>query len=133
MVDPRFSKRGAPTPEVGANLLFSKYFAEHWMKMKNWTLEGEEGRWMRIPSAPLGSAHSLSDIFTTRKRSLRRLCFHRCLSTGAGLHPGGVASRGDPHPGGYYGIRTTNGWYASSWNAFFFMFQNEYLGVGASA
>ena len=41
-------------------------------------------------------------IVTARKRSLRRLCFHRCLSGGGvcilvgGLHPGG----GVLHPGG---------------------------------
>ena len=49
-------------------------------------------------------------IFTARKQSSQRLCFHRCLSTGGGesasrgrgvciqgegdLHPGGSASRG---------------------------------------
>ena len=36
-------------------------------------------------------------IFTARKRSLRRLCFHRCLSVhrgGAGLCPGGLCAGG---------------------------------------
>ena len=32
----------------------------------------------------------LTDIFTARKRSLRRLCFYRCLS----VHTGGVGMRG---------------------------------------
>ena len=44
-------------------------------------------------------------IFTAPKRSLRRFCFHRCLSVHGGcLHPGGSVSRGlyrgGLHPGG---------------------------------
>ena len=45
-----------------------------------------------------------------------------------GLHPGGSASRGSASEGegvgqippqiGYYGTRSTSGWYASYWNAF---------------
>ena len=38
-----------------------------------------------------------SRIFTARKRSLRRLCFHRRLSVHSG---GGSLSRGGPCPGG---------------------------------
>ena len=51
-------------------------------------------------------------IFTARKRSLRRLCFYRCVSVqGGGLHPGGggfsiqeggfsIRGGGVLHPGG---------------------------------
>ena len=48
-----------------------------------------------------------------------------CLQRG--LHPPRSASRGlarPPSPIGYYRIRSTNGWYASYWNAFLF---NLYL------
>ena len=49
-------------------------------------------------------------FITARKRSLRRLCFHRCLSTREGgswslsrrgLHPGGSPSQGGLCPGGF--------------------------------
>ena len=68
-------------------------------------------------------------IFTARKRSLRRLCFYRCLS----VHMGGVHGffRGGPcvvFQGGhacfffsffgYNEIRSMSGRYASYWNAF---------------
>ena len=83
-------------------------------------------------------------IITARKRSLRRLCFYRCLSVQGGfsiggvLHPGGGCSiqggilhlggfsipGGSPcggvlHPGGL-SIRSMCGRYASYWNAFLF-------------
>ena len=65
------------------------------------------------------------DLFTARKRSLRRLCFHMCFSVhgwegDGGLQPGGVGQT-YPFPIGYYGIRSTSGLYASYWNAFFFL------------
>ena len=63
------------------------------------------------------------NILIARKRSLRRLCFHRSVHEGWG---GGVCIRGvGLHPGvgladppGYYGIRSTSGRYAPYWNAF---------------
>ena len=67
----------------------------------------ELSRFMEIPEL----------IITTRKRSLRRLCFHRCLSVQrrgslssqvsvrglcpGGICPGGSVSRGCLCPGGY--------------------------------
>ena len=36
-----------------------------------------------------------------------------------GLHPGGWAD--PPAPIGYYGVRSTSGWYVSYWNAFLFI------------
>ena len=70
-------------------------------------------------------------IITARKRSLRKLCFHKRLSfcprgwggsaASGGLvcPPRGVGGWADP-PFGYYGIRSTSGRYASYWNAFLF-------------
>ena len=40
-------------------------------------------------------------IVTARKRSLQRLCFHRCLSVLGGLHPTGVSVQGVLGPGGH--------------------------------
>ena len=78
-------------------------------------------------------------IITARKRSLRRLCFHRCLSGHSGHrhpppadNPRQATPQADtplgrhPSPGQtppcpvHAGIRSTSGWYASHWNAFFF-------------
>ena len=73
----------------------------------------------------------MTRIFTARKRSLRRLCFYRCVSVHSGggfsiggvLHRGGVSIRGGSpswgglHPGGV-SIRSMCGRYASYWNAF---------------
>ena len=71
-------------------------------------------------------------IITARKRSLRRLCFHRCLS----VHRGGIClwSQGGvwqtppwadtPPPPGRHpphaGLRSTSWRYASHWNALLF-------------
>ena len=81
-------------------------------------------------------------IFTARKRSLRRLCFHRYLSVQRGEYldrytplsryppgrdpsPGRYTPWAGTHPLGRYpratvhaGIRSTSGRYASHWNAF---------------
>ena len=56
---------------------------------------------------------------TTRKQSLRRLCFHRCLSVHRGEYLGRYPP-GQVHPPAtvHAGIRSTSGWYASHWNAF---------------
>ena len=81
--------------------------------------------------------------FTARKRSLRRLCFHRCLSVhgggpcvagGAcmagghvwqrGMWPGGHAWHTRP-PGRYYEIRSMSGRYASYWNDFLFLLNQQ--------
>ena len=66
-------------------------------------------------------------IITPCKRSLRRLCFHRCLS----VHGGGVCGReacimGGVHApsGRYYEIWSMSGRYASYWNAFLLLFSN---------
>ena len=53
----------------------------------------------------LGTGELALCIFTARKQSLRRLCFHRCLSdhrwgVPGGLCPGGSLSGGDLCPGG---------------------------------
>ena len=87
---------------------------------------------------------SCIQLIIARKRSLRRLCFHRCLSVhGGGLwqtspihwadtpssgrHPPGQTPPSSRHPswadtpmGRHHppGIRLTSGWYASHWNAF---------------
>ena len=85
-------------------------------------------------------------LFTARKRSLRKLCFYKCLSVILFTRGGGVcpkecwdtplprqtpsSPRQTPHK--HYGIRSTSGqaggrdieirsmsgWYASYWNAF---------------
>ena len=81
--------------------------------------------------------------FIARKRSFRRLCFHRCLSVHSGRgvcpiacldtprrtrnrHPRPEADT-HPPPGQtplpcviHAGRRSTSGWYASHWNAFLF-------------
>ena len=51
---------------------------------------------------------------------------HPCIQGGLHRGGGGSASRRDLHPGGwadpligYYGIRSTSGWYTSYWNVFF--------------
>ena len=81
--------------------------------------------------------------FTARKRSLRRLCFHRCLSVHGGVcsiacwdtPPGQTPPWADTpwadNPLGRHppcpvdaGIRSTSG-YASHWNAFLFSFGLE--------
>ena len=55
---------------------------------------------------------NISSVITTRKRNLRRLCFHRCLS----VHGGGSLSRGSLS--GRPPRTVTCGRYASYWNAF---------------
>ena len=67
-------------------------------------------------------------IFTTRKRSLRRLCFHRFLPVHrgvsaplhAGIHtlPGQTPPRETPPWAVHAEIWSTSGRYASHWNAF---------------
>ena len=63
-------------------------------------------------------------LITTRRQSLRRLCFYRCLSVHRGLpsplarNPPPPSACWDtqhppPFPRGYYGIRSTSGWYSS--------------------
>ena len=88
-------------------------------------------------------------MFTAHKRSLGQgnvftlVCHsvHRGGLHPGGLHPGVSASgrEVDLHPGGsafrrrgvgrppigYYGIQSTNGWYASYWNAFLFQEGNR--------
>ena len=78
-------------------------------------------------------------IFTARKRSLRRLCFHRYLSVhregcgrtrgrhSPGRHPPAQCMLGYT-PSGYYRIRSTSGRYTSHWNAFLFSFLFVYHG-----
>ena len=61
----------------------------------------------------------LSSIFTTRKQSLRRLCFYRCLSFCPQV--GGGRGEGEGACGFFFDeIRSMSGWYASYWNAFLF-------------
>ena len=83
------------------------------------------------------------NFITARKRSLRRLCFYRCLSVHRGgvsvgacmvgvLHGSGVCVLCMPPPASrYYGIRSMSRWYASYWNAFLFLYrvlQKKYTG-----
>ena len=94
--------------------------------------------WKRHPSDD--SCTRFYHIITARKRILRRLCFHRCLSVHGGEYldryppdrytttPPPWAGTPHPHPptlGRYTppatvhaGIRSTSGRYASHWNAF---------------
>ena len=89
-------------------------------------------------------------LISARKRSLRRLCFHRCLSVhgggclphcmleytpkadtpmrtplgrhpALGRHPPGRHPPADPTCAVHAGIWSTSGWYASHWNAFLFV------------
>ena len=78
-------------------------------------------------------------FITARKQSLRRLCFHVCLSFHGGVHGGGVARGacvvGDMH--GWWGVCMPRGavrgrrdgncsrWYASYWNAFLFYLMSQ--------
>ena len=79
----------------------------------------------------------LYTVITARKRSLRRLCFHRYLSvhmgrgsgplhagihTPSGRHPLGRHNLLGRHPPGRHPprIRSTSGRYASHWNAILF-------------
>ena len=41
----------------------------------------------RSPTTVACVLYQLSSFFTARKRSLRRLCFHRCLSVHRGVYP----------------------------------------------
>ena len=74
-------------------------------------------------------------IFTARKRSLRRLCFHRCLSVhrggGLGICPGGLCPGGSLSRGMYV-METPHtvisGWYASYWNAFMLSISKTFKG-----
>ena len=67
-------------------------------------------------------------IFIARKRSLRRLCFYKCLSVHSGgggstsVHAGIPPHEQTPPPGSRacWEIRSTSGRYASYWNAILF-------------
>ena len=63
---------------------------------------------------------SQENIFTARKRSLRRLCFHRCLSVHGESTWAGTPRQVHPPATVHAGIRSTSGWYASHCNAFLF-------------
>ena len=51
-------------------------------------------------------------IFTARKRSLRRLCFYRCLS----VHSWGVSARGVSDPGGVWLRGVCSRWGGGVWS-----------------
>ena len=55
-------------------------------------------------------------IFTARKRSLRRLCFYRCLS----VHMGGVCMVLFGGAGGMHGFIRGGAWFYSGWRAWFY-------------
>ena len=73
---------------------------------------------------PTNTNSSSSNIITAPKRSLRRLCFHRCLSVHrGGLCPGGSLSGRLPRQRLPHTVKS--GRYASYWNAFLFVLKFE--------
>ena len=147
----------------GAPYSPSDYYAHYWNwwhQMHAWhvQLSGENNRFysqtapsqFKVPSGPASKTrpeHSVQvrlnvTIITARKRSLRRLCFHRCLSvhrgrglslcSGGGLCPGGSLSmgvgglcQGNPRTETPSPRTVTSGRYATYWNAFLLISLNE--------
>ena len=75
---------------------------------------------MHFSSQKLDFLAEMKAFITTRKRSLRRLCFYTCLSVHGGSTWGGTPLGRYTLATVHSGIRSTSGRYASHWNVFLF-------------